>query len=261
MAMRQNSPGFSLIELMVALVISAILVAATYSFFVVQHKTYAIQTEVVGMQQSCRAALTVMLRELRMAGFGVGSSGFDVEGFTQAITVVDNSGQPDRITVVFAAEEISTVQSVSGVQVILVDGGSRFDTDKRKYIAFETLHSVYTINNVIGNTLTLDSAPPAYMDDFGATAFLVKAITYQMDSGRHTLERVDRSLTPPGAGSDPNDLWDDIADYMEDFQINYPYNGDNELMKVAVTSSFQDYEGNTRRRGHEAVVKVRNIGI
>ena len=107
--MKQGSKGFSLIELMVALVISALMVASIYSFFIGQQKTYATQTGVVDMQQNARAALTLMLRDLRMAGFCVGDSGFDVGGFTQAITFVDNSGQPDQMTVVYAAEEISTV--------------------------------------------------------------------------------------------------------------------------------------------------------
>ncbi|MBW2040082.1 MAG: prepilin-type N-terminal cleavage/methylation domain-containing protein [Deltaproteobacteria bacterium] len=257
--MKRKSKGFTLIELMVALVISALMVGATYSVFIGQQRTYATQTGVMDMQQNARAAMTMMLRELRMAGFGVGNSGFNVEGFTQAITVVNNTGQPDQITVVYAAEQVSTVQSVSGTQVTLADGGDSFDTDKKKYIAFETLRTVYTITTVTGNNLTLNGSPPSYLADFGAGAFLVKTITYQVDSSRHTLERVQSTQTPPG--SDPEDLWDDAANYIEDLQVDYPYNGDNELLKVTLTSSFQDCEGSTKRRGYEAIINIRNIGI
>jgi len=258
--MKRNTAGFSLIELMVALVICGLMVTGVYAFLIGQHRVFTIQTEVVGMQQDARASLMLMVRDLRMAGFSVGTSGFDVEGATQAISVVETAGQPDQITVVYAAEEVSPVQDITGNQVTLVDSADSFDTDKRKYIAFETERAVYTINDISEQTLTLDSAPPSCLEDFGAKAFLVKAITYQIDTARRTLERVDSTQDPPGAGVDPDDVWDDVATYVADLQAEYPYNGDNRLLKLTLKSSFQDCNGETRTRGHEAILKIRNIG-
>ncbi len=262
--MKRKEAGFTLIELLIVLVISTLLTAAIYSTFIGQQRTYAIQTGVVDMQQNARAALTVMMRDLRMAGFCVGDSGFTVQDYqgnniTQAITV-DESGTTDKITVVYAAEQVSYVTNVNGTLVTL-DDASGFSAGQ--YIAFGTLRTIYTITSINGNILTLNSAPPAYLADMGvgangADAFLVKAITYQVDTTKGTLERVESTDTTI---PDSEDLWDDIGNYIEDLQVDYPYTGSNRLIRVTLTSSFQDHEGTARSRGYEAIIDVRNIGI
>ncbi len=61
--------GVTLVELMIALVIAAITMAGIYRVFISQTKTYAVQDQVVEVQQSVRSAMEIMLRDLRMAGF------------------------------------------------------------------------------------------------------------------------------------------------------------------------------------------------
>jgi type IV pilus assembly protein PilW len=68
----RGSKGVSLVELMVALVISAILIAALYRTFIAQQKAYNIQEQVVDMQQNARLAISKTIRDIRMAGFGNG---------------------------------------------------------------------------------------------------------------------------------------------------------------------------------------------
>src|SRR4030065_2463204 len=65
-----NKRGVTLIELLVALVISAILVAGVYRTFVSQQRAYTVQDQVVEMQQNVRIALNKMLREIRMVNYG-----------------------------------------------------------------------------------------------------------------------------------------------------------------------------------------------
>ena len=66
----KGSKGLSLIELLVALVVSSILTAAVYRTFISQQKTYVVQEQVVDMQQTVRTAIGRMMREIRMAGYG-----------------------------------------------------------------------------------------------------------------------------------------------------------------------------------------------
>ncbi len=61
--------GITLIELLIAMVISGILIAAIYRLFVTQSKAYVIQDQVVEVQQGTRSAMQIVLRDLRMAGF------------------------------------------------------------------------------------------------------------------------------------------------------------------------------------------------
>jgi len=65
----QNQKGITLIELLIAMVISGILVAAIYRLFVTQSRAYVIQDQVVEVQQSIRSAMQILLRDLRMAGY------------------------------------------------------------------------------------------------------------------------------------------------------------------------------------------------
>lgn len=64
-----NKKGFTLIELLIAMAIASIVMAAMYSVYRVQTKQYRIQQMVVEMQQNMRAAVYLLEREIRMAGY------------------------------------------------------------------------------------------------------------------------------------------------------------------------------------------------
>lgn len=61
--------GFSLIELLIALFISSVMAAAIFNLFIAQNKSFSIQDQVTEMQQNMRAALNLMVKEIRMAGY------------------------------------------------------------------------------------------------------------------------------------------------------------------------------------------------
>ncbi|MGQ9647448.1 MAG: PilW family protein [Thermodesulfobacteriota bacterium] len=61
--------GLTLIELLIALVISSVVIAAIYRVFVVQSKIYVFQETVTDTQQSLRMAMELLLRDLRMTGY------------------------------------------------------------------------------------------------------------------------------------------------------------------------------------------------
>ena len=67
--LQKSKTGFTMIELLVALSISSILIAAAYRTFTSQHKVYHVQNEVMEMQQSVRVAMDILVRDIRMAGF------------------------------------------------------------------------------------------------------------------------------------------------------------------------------------------------
>lgn len=67
--MNTNIKGFTLVEMMITLAMSGIIIAAVYTTYTIQQKTYTAQDQVVEMQQNIRAAITTMIQELRMAGY------------------------------------------------------------------------------------------------------------------------------------------------------------------------------------------------
>jgi type IV pilus assembly protein PilW len=73
-----NQKGVTLIELLVVLVITAITMAGIYRVFISQTKTYAVQDQVMEVQQSVRGAMEILLRDLRMTGFDDDNPNSDV---------------------------------------------------------------------------------------------------------------------------------------------------------------------------------------
>jgi len=80
-----------LIELLVALVIAAITMAGIYRVFISQTKTYAIQDQVMEVQQSVRGAMEILLRDLRMTGFDDDNVNSDVTIANPLATPVQTS--------------------------------------------------------------------------------------------------------------------------------------------------------------------------
>lgn len=271
--MKNNESGFTLIELLIVIVISAVLTGGIYAIFISQQSSYAIQTGVTGMQQNARAALTLMEKDIRMSGSGIGSS-FTVQDFNgddidDQVIKVDH-GTTDTVTVVYASQQVAKVLAVTGNQVTLSAVTGFGTSNGTQYIAFESENAVYTITDITGPVLTLDSNPPAHLANMrlteatpGAWAYLVMAITYQVDTVRHTLERV--ASNQIGTSPDTDDLWDDIANYINDLQVVYPFDPgtgpDNNLLQAILTSTYTDHEGTVRTREHQAVIKIRNIGL
>lgn len=77
-----DKKGITLIELLVAMAISAAMIAAIYRVFVAQTRAYTVQDQVVEVQQGTRSAMEILLRDLRMAGY-------DNDSISSKITVVN----------------------------------------------------------------------------------------------------------------------------------------------------------------------------
>jgi prepilin-type N-terminal cleavage/methylation domain-containing protein len=86
-----NKKGVTLIELLVVLVIAAITLAGIYRVFISQTRTYAIQDQVMEVQQSVRGAMEILLRDLRMTGFDDDNPNSDVTIANPLATPVQTS--------------------------------------------------------------------------------------------------------------------------------------------------------------------------
>jgi prepilin-type N-terminal cleavage/methylation domain-containing protein len=182
----RTEAGVSLIELLIALVIMGILVAALYRTVGSQQRIYNIEDQVVDMQQNLRWSITKMVRKIRMAGYGgnILDSFGDVNGFISIITPVrnvNNVGTADDSITVIIADEVSvlTQNAAKGSRSLRVkDANSMFDTGAKKYLCLNGENN-YLVKMISGNTVTL--ADPLAEDHLiNEAVSLVKAITYKL---------------------------------------------------------------------------------
>src|SRR4030042_2905208 len=273
----KKEKGLTLIELLIALVISALLIAGLYRTFINQQKTYTVQEQVVDMQQNVRAAINRMMTEIRMAGFGnvsmvlpatIGGKTYnDVVNWDTpaagALTIVSGMGFT-TLTGIPSPNQI-TVNSLTDSQ-----GNLLFDTADKKYVSIGGLES-YTITNIAGTTLTLGdlNGNLTYNHPIGTPIFAIRAVIYQvgMVDGKPTLLR------------DTNDgqtTQDKIqADGIENLQFTY-LNSDGNVtanpkdiriitVSLRARTERQDPDLNEgdgyRRRQLVSNIHLRNMGL
>ncbi|HUV49428.1 MAG TPA: prepilin-type N-terminal cleavage/methylation domain-containing protein [Anaerolineae bacterium] len=74
---KNRESGFTLVEMLIAMTIGLIILTALSSTFLIQRKTYDVQEQIVEMVQTARAAMDMMTREIRMAGYNPAGVSFD----------------------------------------------------------------------------------------------------------------------------------------------------------------------------------------
>ena len=98
LCLHKTNRGFTLIELLVAMVLGLVVLAAVLNIFVSQNRTNAVQQEVAYAQQNVRAAMDIITREIRGAGYDPQNNGFDAiqTATSNTIQVLSNLSGDDE---------------------------------------------------------------------------------------------------------------------------------------------------------------------
>ncbi len=95
-----KNKGFTLTELMIAMAVGSIIMAVIYSTYQAQQKSYTTQQVAVEMQQNIRSAISLIKREIRMAGYDpLAADGVDNDG----VNGVDDPGESSGAGILSAA--------------------------------------------------------------------------------------------------------------------------------------------------------------
>lgn len=94
---RKHEQGFTLVELLVAMAMVGIVVAASYSTYKSQQDSYVAQEQVAEMQQNLRASLYQMAKAIRMAGFNPQRAP-DIKGFMEPGELQGDPGTETKTT-------------------------------------------------------------------------------------------------------------------------------------------------------------------
>lgn len=85
--LRSRNAGFTLVELLAVMLISGFVLAAIYTIFISQDRAFRAQEQVAEMDQNIRAAMDLMTREVRLAGYKTSTATFNGIATAQPSTI------------------------------------------------------------------------------------------------------------------------------------------------------------------------------
>ncbi len=234
-----NNRGMTLIEIMIALGISAFFLLGLYSVFLAQDKSYKTQSLVSEMQENGRNAMRQLTTNIRGAGFGIHP--WEVFEFCGGVPCMDNAGGSDEITFytknpdprnwgrVVAATPTEMQLQVNYVnyrvrrgQILLVICSKPEDTERREN---DTAYVVSAGNEVpMGGLVTIQfdaTAPPKFRE---GTKFTAGSCFTSGSAMAYFVDRFHYYINTVGDPQHPYLMLDTGTDINGDGNIN---NGDH----------------------------------
>ena len=202
---KHHPKGFTLVEMVLALAISTIVLAAIYSVFIIANKNFTTQNVAANVQQNLRSAIGLMARDIRSAGLDpAGSDNFGISyasGDKIRFTMDSDSGGGNFNGIVDYARFEEITYDLQGSQVIqtLDETVALLETppelpDAASLISNITNLSFEYYDDLNNNLIDAGLSPPRVPDDKLADIRTVEIeVTHQEPAGRDQM--VSRTLT------------------------------------------------------------------
>ncbi|MBS0155489.1 MAG: prepilin-type N-terminal cleavage/methylation domain-containing protein [Nitrospira sp.] len=271
--------GFTLIEVMIALAISAILAVAGYSILISTDKSTRANEQIVGTQHNVRMAMELMSRDIKLAGFRMpqapnapvgGTAGnCSASGTPVAIRPVDKISTASAIPNDDGADTISLVvpKNIPGwtLSAVAPSGSSSFNAIALNAAAVTAMQAdgmangsgaYISIGGVVTGQVTTSSGSTINLADtynlpitfaVGTQVYLLQCVTYSVGTttaacgtdGPCLLRTVDTGTAPATTTN--------IVDGIEDIQFALGCDGCNTLVKSGVPDGVvDDWNGNNQ---------------
>jgi len=180
--------GFTLVELMLAVALSGIIATSVGTAYFSQRRVYLAQEQVVEMQQNIRAALDILVREGRMAGYdptqlaGAGITAVTAGqlSFTQDIT--DTAG-----TTPLVSDGMTDGPGENLTYELFVEDGIQ------KLVRHDNNGALAKKDEVVAENF--DGLEFVYLDDTGAATTILSDIRSVQVSILARAGKLDRSIT------------------------------------------------------------------
>jgi len=245
-----NSPwaGFTLVELMIAVTITVLTLAAVYTSFIVQQRSFVVQDELSETQISSKIAFDILVNRIRIAGFGYPTTETPtINGVSGIITTNDagNGNSPDSITVVGGFRTLGVIGLPIGqsyVQIeqedatgyyldICYNTNTRFNAVNMSYLSIDGVFYA-EVNGINDNAATADcgimTMSRLYLDrpvsiEFPVSRpiYLIEDVTFRLGDTDNDGVIDDLEITTP-SGTDT------LASNIEDIQFAYAIDAGND---------------------------------
>lgn len=131
---RTATRGFTLIEIMIAMAIGTLVMAALVDTFITQRKSYDLQEQISEMIQNARIGMDMVDREVRMAGYNPAGASFDAIPYdtTKLEVRADRNGDGDAddpdetVAYFYDATTLQIIREANGTQQPLAENITDF---------------------------------------------------------------------------------------------------------------------------------------
>jgi len=264
-----NTRGVSLVEVMIALVLTGIVTIAIMNTYVTQHENYLVQDDVVNMQQTARACLDELSKQIRMAGHHVPLG---------LPAIVAANTNPDTITITYQGNDCETYLSdpmpITSAELKCGTDLSCFLPDRWVYIyepdsAVGEWFKISEVQNGSGH-LQHRYVPKELSRCYGANSQILA-----LNRVKFYIDNITDPANPQlmiQLGGEPAVPY---AEHIPDLQFRYRLtNGSivdvpvlvNDIREVLITisagSTRPQFDGQqTKERTYTSSVNLRNIGV
>ena len=216
--------GVSMIELLVGITVATTVIAAGYGIMSSTDRAATVNDQTAGMQQNVRVAMELLTRDIKLAGFGMGTG---IGACTNAIVPADqNTGGadtgPDSVSLV-GPMPLSTLaaQATGGALSITLQPGAVAAMTPEGFGNGAAISlggvNASTVNNIAGDVLTLGSSlVQSASFPVGTQVFWLRCITYAVSTNAVTCAGTAPCLLRGGVP---------MAEGIEDLQVAYACDG------------------------------------
>jgi len=160
--MRHNKKAFTLVEMLVALAVSAVIISATYASFELIQKQYKKNIDVTQLHTSGRAVMQILEREIRMAGyeFRDGNGVMTYGNIVGPLVLIDSGDKCcDEATIIYD-EVTDTLNAQGAVTSSVVDRiKTRFWTEAHSSSKRGSRFRLYKRRTIVGTNNALLATP------------------------------------------------------------------------------------------------------
>lgn len=265
---RKHIRGFTLLELVAGLAISAIVLGGVAASFIAVQASYTAETQVKGLTENARVGIDYVERTLRMAGYGLDPQmAFDFATVPAGVVISkDNDSSTGFVTddLAFRFRDPSYLKrgSYDGAGTLTLEGGGVFEQQLavgQAIIIACTGANTYLVVRTTALVLGADTSAAVadYGAPFGSTShsclqntgnqashvMLMREYRFRVTDidGRPWLVAY-RNLSQDV--DDPNSDFDPIAIDVETFQVSYSMNRPRPTSACCATTLAVDHAGN-----------------